>query len=104
MTDPTLTRRTIIVPEGMIDAVNRALGLSIQAAGWCDADGHLYAAASYLSETDITDASLPGLPVRVFDRTTPVVRHAGHVHLVNGRDGASTLAALGLMVSEPDFS
>ncbi len=104
MTDLTRNRRTIIAPERLIDAVNHALGLSIQTAGWCDTDGHLFAAASFLSETDITDADLPGLPVRVFDRTTPVLRHAGHVHLVNGRDGASTLAALGLMVSEPDSS
>ncbi|MCC5983384.1 MAG: hypothetical protein JJU42_03360 [Rhodobacteraceae bacterium] len=104
MTDLTRNRRTIIVPEGMIDAVNHALGLSIQAAGWCDGDGHLYAAASYLSDTDITEADLPGLPVAVFDRKTPVVRHPGQVHVVNGRDGASTLDALGLAASEPDLS
>lgn len=104
MTDLTRSRRTIIVPEGLIDAINRALGLSLQNAGWCDTDGHLFAAASFLSETDITDADLPGLPVTVFDRKSAVIRHSGHVHVVNGPDGASTLDALGLAASEPDLS
>ncbi len=66
MTSPNQTRCTIVMPEASVSAVNASLGLSIQSAGWRDADGHLYAATSFLMDAEITADNLSDLPVVVF--------------------------------------
>lgn len=104
MTYLTHDRLTIIVPEDMIEAVNAALGLSMQVAGWRDDNGNNYAAASYLATGKIISDDIPGLPVVIFSRETPLALQVGYVNVVSGRDGANALAALGLTASELDLS
>ena len=103
MTNKAHDRRTIIAPEELIGAVNAALGVSMHAAGWQDHEGNRYAAASYLSASVIAADDLPDLPVVVFSRETPLALTAGHVHVVNGHDGTSALADLGLTAVSPDL-
>lgn len=104
MTDQAHDRRTIIAPEELIGAVNAALGVSMQSAGWQDHDGNRYAAASYLSADAVTADDLPKLPVVVFGRATPLALKIGYVHVVNGHNGASALADLGLSAVLPALS
>lgn len=101
MTNQAHNCRTIIAPEELIGAVNAALGLSMQSAGWQDHDGNRYAAASYLSASVIAADDLPDLPVVVFSRETPLALNSGHVHVVNGHDGTSALADLALTAVLP---
>lgn len=103
MTDEVLDRRTIIAPLDLMGAVNAALGLSMNAALWQDGHGNPYAAASYLSTDTVGTDDLPNLPVVIFSHEMPLVLSVGHVHVVNGRDGASALEELGLSAAGPDL-
>ena len=124
-------RITVACPEGLIpDANNFAMVMAFSEADaqtyrnprWQDADGNLYAAASFMSESmtqdpqgtlqrpawdtepyavNMTAAARAQSALVIWDRDGPIPQAAqGQITVVGGMAGPDALAAMGLSVVE----